>query len=95
MEPNETDRYAKRRSPPLARSAAILVAVLAVACVALVVGGLSLPFRSAHATAPGSTQSATSGTASPLPLASERPVGYFPDHYENAATKIEEPPPTF
>jgi hypothetical protein len=106
MESHETKGHNLRRQPPgLAKPAAIVLAIAALACAAVLIGGRGLPFQNAHATAPEAVNAAASSPGSettdaatpnaPRMLMQARPVDHFPDHYENGATKNEEPVATF
>jgi hypothetical protein len=99
MESHEDHRHARRTaSPTLAKSAAVVLAIVALAGAVLLMTGHSLPFQSAHATASGAalpSSDASDPAAATRRFVESRPVDYFPDQYTNGATKIEEPAPTF
>jgi len=89
--------------PTLAKSAAILLAIIAVTCATVLVDGL--PFQRAHANAPEGAKAATvapatdttdaGAPAGPHTLAPGTRFDYFSDRYNDRDTAVEPPVATF
>ena len=97
--------YARRDVPGFARTVAVLFGLTVLGYLVAILVGHALPTPNAGSglAQQGQTVSAQTATgvataAEPAPLPATVPTqdfDYFPDHYVNQATKIEDPIPTF